>query len=337
MNEQYFAASTYTCQQVALANSWRTALQSPGAFFGLVLLGALSKWTPRDGQLSYFRDAQVAAVDADPLAGYASAIDSTDPGANAYNPIHPRNKTVIGERLAAAALAVYYGMPIAWRNPSFNSSTAGAAAGADVSATVALADVATRLVETGEPCVYANADECTGFFVYGVGSNGVSFAANASAAVGTDGRSIVLTAAVRGVKAPFTVTGTSFGWGATPLYSIRSAEGAPLLPWFRDLEGAVPGAACDFSGGWRTEPAAPWSGAALVVTQAGAGAGASLDLVPNGTAGWTHGVGALTTARSGWMTLDTAPPLTFNFSASYPCRSAMHTSAVGLATSYYIK
>ena len=209
--------------------------------------------------------------------------------------------------------------------------------GADVSATVVLADVVTQLVETHEPCVYALAAQCTGFYIYGTSSTGQPVVENATAAVGADGRSIVLTATVRGGRAPFTTTGTSFGWGATPLYSIRSAEGAPLLPWYRALAGAVPDAVCEFSGAWETGKVAPWLGASIVITQTGTSTGAALAAVPNGTAGWAHGAGVLTSPRGGWLTFDSTPPLTFNFSSSYPCRFAIHTSAPGLATAYFKK
>ena len=144
--------------------------------------------------------------------------------------MHPRNKKLVGRRLANAALDVSYGQPAQWLPPVYKAATASGA-GATLTVTVSFDNVPTTLVPN------ANGDRCRteppfnvsyvtcGFFTI-VASDGSVL--NATAAVGADGKSVVLAAAA----APgATAVATAFGYNAWPINTIISAEGFPLRPW----------------------------------------------------------------------------------------------------------
>jgi hypothetical protein len=74
---------------------------------------------------------QMAAL-ALPKVGYAT---NADHGAGCN--IHPPPKQFCARRLAASAMAIAYGHPVAWRSPSFSSQRANVAVAANVVANTA--------------------------------------------------------------------------------------------------------------------------------------------------------------------------------------------------------
>jgi hypothetical protein len=81
---------------------------------------------------------------------YAIGTDIGDP-TGPFGSVHPRNKKLVGRRLANAALSVQYGQPQPYKAPTATSSTASAA-GTTVSVTVSFSDVPTTLVAADDHC-----------------------------------------------------------------------------------------------------------------------------------------------------------------------------------------
>jgi sialate O-acetylesterase len=207
--------------QPGMIEQWRSDFNAPDAFFGFV---ELEPWV--GGPTPDFRAAQLAAL-ALPRVGYAQATDAGDP-LGPFGSIHPRNKKLIGGRLAAAALALQYGADTVWKSPSYAKGVA-TGAGATATVTVTLADLpaASRLLPASDHCkteLGVPAAQCAGFYI--VGSDAKTY--NATAAPGGDGRSLVLTAAVApGVAA----AASSFGWNSWPINTIMTTDNLPLQPW----------------------------------------------------------------------------------------------------------
>jgi len=208
----------YECVQPAMIQQWRTDFKAANAFFGFV---EMEPWV--GGPAPDFRLAQLAALSL-PNVGYGQASDCGDP-TGPFGSIHPRNKKLIGARLAAAALSLQYKVPgLNWKSPSAKSCAASAGA----VATVAFTDVPTTLVAAADHCkteLGVPAAQCAGFVV--TGSDGKTY--NATAAVGADGRSVVITAS--GAPAGTAAAATSFGYAQWPINTIMTAEGLPLQPW----------------------------------------------------------------------------------------------------------
>jgi hypothetical protein len=204
-----------------MISSWRKYFGVPSAFFGIVIL---EPWI--GGPSPGFRAAQMQSVAALAGVGYAMGSDIGDP-TGPFGSVHPRNKKLVGRRLANAALTLQYGAPATYLAPALASSTA-AAAGAAVTVTVAFDNVPTTLVAAADHCqteLGVPAAQCFWFSI--LGSDGKSY--NATAAVGADGKSVVLSATVD--AAGTTAVATTFGNGQWPINTIKSAEGLPLLPW----------------------------------------------------------------------------------------------------------
>ena len=174
--------------------------------------------------LSAFRDAQLAAA-ALPRVGFAMGTDIGDP-TGPFGSVHPRNKKLVGRRLANAALTLQYGTPLPWQPPAYASATA-AGAGAGATALVTLSGVPTTLALAADHCkteLKVDAAQCAGFYL--VGSDGQQYAA--AAALGGAPNTVALAAALPpGVR----VAGTTFGYSTWPINTVMSAEGLPLMPW----------------------------------------------------------------------------------------------------------
>jgi hypothetical protein len=240
---------------------WRAYFKRPKAFFGFV---ELEPWCQHDGAncvgpphsppssstlLADFRAGQLSSLSL-PNVGFAIATDIGDP-TGPFSSIHPRNKKLVGKRLAAAALTIAYGIPTTYLPPTYKSSTYTSAVSAvietgtsevDIVVTVQFDNVPTTLVPADDHCKIehpynVSASQCAWFTISvttGVGVDTKMASLNASATVGVDGKSLVLTAtsntAVAGVGSTGKLT-TAFGWGAWPINTITSAEGLPLQPW----------------------------------------------------------------------------------------------------------
>jgi sialate O-acetylesterase len=102
-----------------MIESWREYFKNPTAFFGFV---ELEPWIGMSESLADFRVAQREALNM-PNVGYATGTDIGDP-TGPFGSVHPRNKKLVGKRLAAAALTLAYKMPTQYMPPVFKSATA---------------------------------------------------------------------------------------------------------------------------------------------------------------------------------------------------------------------
>ena len=147
------------------------------------------------GPMPEFRQAQHAAL-ALQNVGYATATDVGDP-LSPWISVHPRNKKLIGRRLASAALNISYGVrsPYGpWRCPQFRSQrgsvnhTTG-----EIVVDVTLAYVPTTLVPRTDHCEVENgvpAAACAGFEIW----NSMGDRYNATASISADGKRLILRA-----------------------------------------------------------------------------------------------------------------------------------------------
>ena len=228
---------TYSCLQRGLIQLWRQAFSSSSnAFFGFVELEPWFKqgsWN--DGPPPELRAAQLESTSL-PNVGFATATDCGDP-LSADGSIHPRQKQLIGERLAAAALTLQYKTPTHYIPPAYRSAKELAAGtGEAMSVAISFSDVPTKLVAAWDICLTemraANGTWfstglsprlCAWFTI--VGSDGGRY--NASAV--PNDKQVVLTA--RADQSGVRAVATSFGWNSWPVNTIMTAEGLPLQPW----------------------------------------------------------------------------------------------------------
>jgi sialate O-acetylesterase len=215
-------ASYYACAQPAMIDQWRTYFKSPDAFFGYV---ELEPWIGAGTSLATFRTAQLLSNKL-PNVGFAIGTDIGDP-LGPFTSIHPRNKKLVGQRLAAAAMTMVYDTPTQYLPPTYKSSVAKSS-GTNLMVTVTFDNVPTKLVAADDHCkteLKVPASECAWFSITG-SDNAVL---NATATVGADRKSLVLSAVAK--KTGVTPTASSFGMNAWPINTIMSAEGFPLQPW----------------------------------------------------------------------------------------------------------
>ena len=223
----------YACQQNAMIESWRSAFANPDLLFLYVPLEPWTGCCNPASILPVFRGLQDAALTL-PHVGYGTAIDIGDP-TSPFTAIHPRNKQLVGLRLAAAALTLYYGKPTPYLTPSLASAIPGTN-GSVLSVAVTLKDVPSKLVPASDHCkveLGVPAGECGYPTIWG--SDGKAY--NATIAVGADGKSVVLSA---NASAPgVAVAAHAYGFNTFPINLIYSAEGLPLQPWFLNLTTAA--------------------------------------------------------------------------------------------------
>jgi hypothetical protein len=74
--------------------------------------------------------------------------------------------------------------------------------------------------------------------IFGIAANGTTLSLNASATIGSDGSSIVISATMP--PGDFNVTGTSYGRATWPLTVFFSKAGLPVVPWFASLSATDP-------------------------------------------------------------------------------------------------
>ena len=220
----------YACIQPLMISSWRKYFDVPDAFFGFVELQPWASPFPVSPQLAVFRAAQLEALKL-PNVGFAIATDIGDP-TSPFGSIHPRNKPLIGARLAAAALTIVYNTPTNYLPPTLATSTAGSSGdGTALTVAVTFSNLPSTLIAAEDHCKteapYNVSATLCGFFEI-LTSDGLKL--NATATIAADGKSLTLTAAASS-PAGVTATGSSFGWNAWPINVITSAEGLPLQPW----------------------------------------------------------------------------------------------------------
>jgi sialate O-acetylesterase len=127
-------ATWYACQQRAMVADWRARLSNPSLWFAPVQLAPFIG--PEGTGWADIRAAQLAVLEL-PHTAFATAADSGDPDAP-FGSYHPRNKQVVGSRLAAAALDMVVGIPTPWGGPAFSAAAAETTPAGDITVTLAL-------------------------------------------------------------------------------------------------------------------------------------------------------------------------------------------------------
>ena len=107
-----YSSLYYDQQQEAMINAWREVFRNPALPFYLVQL-VPHTYDGIDGAI--LREAQARVAARMEHVEMVATIDQTD----RLGDIHPRNKQVVGERLAACALGDHYGKKIDYKAPSF--------------------------------------------------------------------------------------------------------------------------------------------------------------------------------------------------------------------------
>ncbi len=191
----------------AMIKNWREAFNAPEAPFLIVQLAPFMKISPQpqESKLAELRDAQLAVAENVPHCGLAVITDLGD-----ERDIHPRQKTPVGERLAAAARAIAHGEPIEYSGPIFDKLTVSGP-----EAIVGFKHVGDGLVAKG--------DALTGFTI--AGEDHKFF--NAKARI--QGDSVVVTS--DDVPKPVAVR---YGWADYPVVNLWNKNDFPASPFRTD-------------------------------------------------------------------------------------------------------
>ncbi len=224
----------FACMMAALVRAWRAAFSAPDLFFGYV---QVSPYTPpllpgdeaNRTALAVLRSSQAAALSLSRTA-MVTAIDLGDVD-SPYRDVHPRNKAPIGERLAAAAAALVYGLPDStFKSPAFASAAlVPGSVPAAVDVRLDAASAATGLTQRPAPPCPARVDAraCRGWELQA--ADGTWHEARVLSL--TDGG--VLVVADRGDS--FDIVGVRYAWANWPRLSLFSPAGLPALPFMAAL------------------------------------------------------------------------------------------------------
>ncbi|XP_065177666.1 sialate O-acetylesterase-like [Sycon ciliatum] len=98
----------YACQFPAMIADWRVKFNQSDMYFGFVQLAPWLDGSTNMTLIAELRQSQLAALKL-PKVGVATAADHGDP-TSPFGSIHPRDKQVVGARLALNALGLHYGM-----------------------------------------------------------------------------------------------------------------------------------------------------------------------------------------------------------------------------------
>ncbi|KAL1526580.1 hypothetical protein AB1Y20_015287 [Prymnesium parvum] len=250
-------AEQYACLFPEMIKAWRSAFRAPTAYFGFI---QLSTWCalPPEG-LPQLREAQMAALRLRNV-GYAT---NADHGMGCD--IHPSAKQFCAARLARSALAIGYGLDVAWRSPTYAAASqtsldqveeARGARTSTASLMVRLQDVSAAGLHLVHPFNYESPGygqgsapvivDCMGSFPINATANssmlqqcawaglkvrGVGWL-NASVSVLPNGNSLLLTAQLpKDLDGPL-IEASAYAWGPIPMMSAYDvATGLPVLPW----------------------------------------------------------------------------------------------------------
>ena len=91
---------------------------------------------------------------------------------------------------------------------------------------------ASKPLASPAPCLTASAAAAGYPTIEGVLANGTAASLNATATIGADGSSLVLTA---GAPAGFKPTASSYGRASWPLTTFFSQSGLPVIPWYANF------------------------------------------------------------------------------------------------------
>lgn len=227
---------------------------------------SLSSWFQHLPETSHseaagdLRQSQLAAL-ALKNVGMTSAVDTGD-----WTNIHPPDKQHPSSRLANQALTMIYGKTIAGSAfPMYGGSKMTSAAG-KVTVTVsitagpggkamALTDTpplaATQSTTLGKPgsiprnkCITAGIktgypEDCGYPAILGAFANGTKAQLNATATIGADGSSLVLTATA---PAGFTATASAYGRASWPttIFFGKEGDNLPVIPWLANFSTTDP-------------------------------------------------------------------------------------------------
>ena len=162
------------------------------------------------------REAQAEAARRIPGVEVVVTNDQTD----RYGDIHPRNKAVIGRRLADCALGGHYGKPVRFRSPVFDRMQIE-----EDGIRVAFSELPATLTDKGEPL--------RGFEVYGRDTAGRTQCFRAEARITESGDAVVVSA--EGVEEPL---GVRYCF-SEEVGNLFSAEGLPVGPFRTDRDNKV--------------------------------------------------------------------------------------------------
>ena len=220
----------YAALQRALIADWRKHFEDPELpFYWCTLAGYLKKNAKADAEESwpYLREAQRQTLDV-PFTGQAVLTDVCE-----TSDIHPRNKVIPGERLAAIALANVYGRKVPFAGPemskvvregnklriSFKNLEGGLAA-----APVPEYYWITKRTSRKEKLVRNSPDtQLEGFAV--CGKDGKWFWATEAV---IDGDTVVVSA--KNIAEP---CGVRFGWQNNPTVNLYNKAGFPAVPFMK--------------------------------------------------------------------------------------------------------
>jgi sialate O-acetylesterase len=191
----------------AMIESWREDWKQGDFPF---LFVQLAPWMakvkqPQESTWAELREAQLLTARKVKNTAMAVITDVGDPA-----DIHPRNKRVVGERLALAARAIAHGEKVVYSGPEYDSHEAK-----DGKVVLKFKNVGKGLEAKG--------GELKGFTVYGEDKKWV----NAKAVI--EGDTVVVSA--EGVKEP---TAVRYGWYNCPDVNLWNKDGLPASPFRTD-------------------------------------------------------------------------------------------------------
>ena len=203
----------YVCAFPALIEQWRTAFESPGLFFGFVELAPC-------GGNGDIRSAQRAAL-ALPNVGCGTAADAGDPTQDVAYCLHPKNLQAPAARLSASALALAYGKPIVWQQPTFEAAevvVSGPHMAVEIRFDpVSLAGGTLEILDPVPTCPQGLAEHCDRPEI--VGSSGAVY--NATLSLSLDGTRLVFNSPRAAGEVPVAV---KYAFSSWPIHSVYSTH-----------------------------------------------------------------------------------------------------------------
>jgi len=262
-------ANYYSCAFPSMIKRWREKFMNPDLWFGFVQIAAYRYSVPYGNPpkpetthslaAGDLRQSQLSALQL-PNVGMTTAVDTGD-----WTNIHPPDKQNPSSRLANQALTQIYGKSIEGAMfpmyaGSSVSTTAGSvqvtvtiqAGGKPVGLTTDAPEAATQSTTLGKPgsvprnqCItygYRNTfpQDCGYPQIIGKDTaSGAVVTLNATATIGADGNTIVLTAAT---PSNFVPTSSSYGRASWPRTVFFSVEGdkLPVIPWYSNFTNTNP-------------------------------------------------------------------------------------------------
>jgi len=261
-------AAYYAQAFPAMITGWRTAFADHKLWFGFVQIAGWAYSTPfgagrceqsHSWAAGDLRQAQLAALGLSNV-GFSTAIDTGD-----WSNIHPPDKQNPSLRLANQALVQVYGKKISAADfPMYAGSSATVSNGNTVVTVVVKGSLTGGAIKlTATPTAAASASSTLGAknsvprnkcvtilgyprlpcdcgypYIYGAFDNGTALFLNATATIGADGSSVVLTAAA---PEGFKPTASSYGRASWPMTIFFAEDGGnPLIPWYNNFSSTNP-------------------------------------------------------------------------------------------------